>query len=346
MMAKLEKSVEVNVPVRAAYNQMTQFEQYPRFMEGVQEVKQVNDTHLHWHTKSDGQDTQWDSEITEQVPDKMIAWRNVSGKKNTGRVEFQPVDKDKTRITLTMEFEPEGTAAQGKDAAKQIEQRTEQDLSRFKKLIESLGRESGEWRGEVHGSQVQGRGETHQRGELQERQYAQEGGRQQSGALRQLQGDAWFPRMSEVWEEPFVVMRKMTQEMDQFFERMIGRPLGMPRWAQTRTNWTPQVEVAERENQVVVCADLPGIRPEDVHIEVRHDKLKIEGERHEQRQSQDQEFRRSERVYGHFYREISLPDGVDPDAAAASMHDGVLEITVPVVAEKKHGRRVDIRAPR
>jgi HSP20 family molecular chaperone IbpA len=344
-MAKLEKSVEVNVPVRTAYNQMTQFEHFPRFMEGVQEVRQVDDTHLHWRSKTDGQDMQWDSEITEQVPDKAIAWRNTSGKKNVGRVEFQPVGKDATKVTLTMEFEPEGTGAQGKDATKLIEQRTEQDLARFKKLIESQGQESGAWRGEVHGSQVQGRGETHQRGELQEQQ-SYEGGRQQPAALRQMQADAWFPRMTEVWEEPFVVMRKMGQEMDQFFERMIGRPLGMPRWAQTRTNWMPQVEVAERNNQVVVCADLPGIRPEDVHIEVRHDKLKIEGERHEQRQWQDQEFRRSERVYGHFYREIPLPDGVDPDAAAASMHDGVLEITVPVVAEKKHGKRVDIRSPR
>jgi HSP20 family molecular chaperone IbpA/uncharacterized membrane protein len=336
MMAKLEKTVEVNVPVQTAYNQLTQFEQYPRFMEGVQEVKQVDDTHLHWRSKTNGQDMQWDAEITEQVPDKTIAWRNVSGKKNVGRVEFQPVGKDKTKIVLTMEYEPEAAGTQGKDAGKQIEQRTEQDLARFKKLIESQGQENGEWRGEVHGGQVQGRGEM---------QRTQEGGRQQGG-LRQAQAEAWFPRMTEVWEEPFVVMRKMTQEMDQFFERMIGRPLGMPRWAQTRLNWSPQVEIAERDNQVVVCADLPGIRPEDVHIEVRHDKLKIEGERHEQRQFQDQEFRRSERMYGHFYREIPLPDGVDPDAAAASMHDGVLEITVPVVPEKKHGKRVDIRTPR
>lgn len=337
-MAKLEKTVEVNVPVRTAYDQLTQFEQYPRFMEGVQEVKQVDDTHLRWHSKANGQDMQWDAEITEQVPDRTIAWRNVSGKRNVGRVDFQPVGKDKTKITITMEYEPEGTGVQGKDAAKVIEQRTEQDLARFKQLLESQGRESGEWRGEVHGGQVQGRG-----GQLREQQ--REGGRQQAGAMRQYQAE-WFPRISEVWEEPFVVMRKMSQEMDQFFERMIGRPLGMPRWAQTRTNWTPQVEVAEREDQVVVCADLPGIRPEDVYIEVRHDKLKIEGERHEQQQWQEQEFRRSERLYGHFYREIPLPDGVDPDAAAAQMHDGVLEITVPVVPEKKHGKRVDIRAPR
>jgi HSP20 family molecular chaperone IbpA len=273
------------------------------------------------------------------VPDKAIAWRNVSGKKSSGRVEFQPVGKDKTKIVISMEYEQEGSGTQGKDAAKQMEQRTEQDLARFKKLIESQGEESGEWRGEVHGSQVQGRGETHRRGELQEQQ--------QPGMMRHSQqAEAWFPRMAEVWEEPFVVMRKMSQEMDQFFERMIGRPLGMPRWAQTRLNWTPQVEVAERDDQVVVCADLPGIRPEDVHIEVRHDKLKIEGERHEDRQWQEQEFRRSERLYGHFYREIPLPDGVDPDAAAAQMRDGVLEITVPVVQEKKHGRRVDVRQAR
>jgi len=354
-MAKLEKTVEVNVPVRTAYNQMTQFEQYPRFMEGVQEVRQIDDTHLHWHAKSDGQDRKWDAEITEQQPDKVIAWRNVSGKKNSGRVEFQPVGKDKTKIILTMEYEPEEAGAQGKDAVKLVEQRTEQDLSRFKKLIETQGQESGAWRGEVQGGQVQGQGATQYGGQYGAQQQQQrggqqaqggDGGRQAGGALQQPFQAEWFPRMSEVWEEPFVVMRKMSQEMDHFFERVIGRPLGMPRWAQTGRNWTPQVEVAQRESQVVVCADLPGIKPEDVHIEVRHDKLTIEGERHEERQWQQQEFRRSERIYGHFYREIPLPEGVDPDAAAASMHDGVLEITVPVVPEKRHGRRLDIRSPR
>ena len=110
-MARIEKSIEVNVPVHTAYNQLTQFKEFPRFMEGVQEIKQLDDTHLHWHTKSDGHDKEWDSEITQQVPDQCIAWRNVSGPKNTGKIVLQPIAQDKTRVTMNMEVEPERGAA-------------------------------------------------------------------------------------------------------------------------------------------------------------------------------------------------------------------------------------------
>src|SRR5437660_8527764 len=87
-MATIEKSIEVNAPLRAVYNQWTQFEEFPRFMEGVKEVKQIDDTHLHWHAEIGGKDKDWDAVITEQVPDSIIAWRSVSGAENAGRVEF------------------------------------------------------------------------------------------------------------------------------------------------------------------------------------------------------------------------------------------------------------------
>ncbi len=243
-----------------------------------------------------------------------------------------------------MEFQAEGPPAQAQQNENQIASRTEQDLQRFKKMIETQGKESGAWRGEVRDAQVtkpndaQGRG-----GRMQQN-------REQQGQALQRQGggqaDVWFPRVTEVWEEPFVVMRKMSEEMDHFFERFIGRPLGMPQWAQNGREWAPQVEVAQRDDQIVISADLPGIKTEDIQVQVQQNKLTIEGERHSQMEQQEQAYQRTERVYGHFYREIPLPEGVDPDAAAASMHDGVLEVRVPVLPEQRRVRRIDIQTPR
>ncbi|HEX2531560.1 MAG TPA: Hsp20 family protein [Burkholderiaceae bacterium] len=343
MMVKIEKSVEVNVPLHTAYNQMTQFEQFPRFMEGVQEVRQLDDTHLHWHSKHDGQEHEWDSEITEQAPDKYIAWRNTSGQANTGRVDFEALGKGKTKIVLKMECEPAGTGTQAREAEKVIAQRTEQDLARFKKMIEAQGQESGAWRGEVrHGQTVAGQPEE------ESKSIAQPAAVQRGEQQDQIGGqktESWVPKISEVWEEPFVVMRKMSQEMDNFFERFIGRPLGMPQWAQGGArHWSPPIEVARRGNQVVICADLPGIKREDVHVEIRNDRVTIEGDRHAEIQRPEQEYRRTERPYGHFYREVALPEDVDPESAAASMHDGVLEITLPVAPISQRRRRIEIRS--
>ena len=107
-MERIEKSIEVNAPVRAVYNQWTQFEEFPRFMAGVKEVRQLDDTHLHWHAEIWGKDKEWDAEITEQVPDRVIAWRSTSGAPNAGTVRFEPVAPDRTRVRLTMEYQPEG----------------------------------------------------------------------------------------------------------------------------------------------------------------------------------------------------------------------------------------------
>jgi HSP20 family molecular chaperone IbpA/uncharacterized protein YndB with AHSA1/START domain len=391
MMAKIEKSVEINVPVHTVYNQLTQFTEYPRFMQGVQEIRQLDDTHLHWHSKSDGQDKKWDSEITQQIPDQCIAWRNITGPKNIGKVVLQPIAQDKTKVTLSMEFEPERAAPEAADAETDISQRIEQDLARFKKLIETQGQESGEWRGEVRDAQVvkpnsSRQGDTPQQSQsiaqpagtrqpdasseaLQAGTAAQAGqqapnqqvnqpsGQQQAQPqshsatqpdARKSEAEPWLPRLMDVWEEPLVVMRRMSQEMDNLFDRFIGRPLGIPVLMQSGSrNWTPPVEVTRRDNQLVVCADLPGIKREDVHVEIRNDKLTIEGDRHMQgEQSQGQEYRRTERPYGHFYRVVPLPEDVDPDSATASMHDGVLEITLPVMPSGRQGRRLDIQSPR
>jgi uncharacterized membrane protein len=151
IMERIEKSIEVACPVRTVYNQWTQFEEFPRFMAGVKEVKQLDDTHLHWHAEVWGKDKEWDAEITEQVPDQVIAWRSTSGAPNAGTVRFEPVSHDRTRVRLIMEYEPEGVVEKTGDAVGVFGARVQNSVEDFKKFVEKRGGETGAWRGEVHG---------------------------------------------------------------------------------------------------------------------------------------------------------------------------------------------------
>jgi uncharacterized membrane protein len=154
-MERIEKSIEVACPVRTVYNQWTQFEEFPRFMAGVKEVKQLDDTHLHWHAEIWGKDKEWDAEITEQVPDQVIAWRSTGGALNAGTVRFEPVAQDRTRVRLIMEYEPEGVIEKTGDAIGVFSARVQNTVEDFKEFIEQRGGETGAWRGEVHGGQKQ-----------------------------------------------------------------------------------------------------------------------------------------------------------------------------------------------
>lgn len=144
-MQRIQQSIEVNVPVHTAYSQLTQFEEYPRFMQDVDAVRRTDATHLHWSTDMSGRQMEWDSEITEQRADSCIAWRNVSGPQNAGKVELQPVGQQKVRVTLTMECEPDQMPAGqgGVNAESAVAQRLEQDLARFKQLLEDRGTGDG-----------------------------------------------------------------------------------------------------------------------------------------------------------------------------------------------------------
>jgi uncharacterized membrane protein len=150
-MERIEKTFDVDCPVNTVYNQWTQFEQFPRFMEGVAEVRQLDDTHLHWKAKIAGKEKEWDAEIVEQVPDKVIAWRSTTGAPNAGTVRFEPLNKDRTRIRLTMDYEPEGFVEKAGDAVGVVSHKVEDAVERFKKLLEQRRSETGGWRGEVHG---------------------------------------------------------------------------------------------------------------------------------------------------------------------------------------------------
>jgi uncharacterized membrane protein len=148
-MAEVKESIEVSVPVHTAYNQWTQFEEFPQFMENVESVTQLDDTHLRWIADIGGKREEWKAEITHQEPDKVIAWRAIEGRENSGRVEFEPLGPSRTRIDVTMTWEPEGLAEAAADKIGLSDRAVKVDLERFKNLIDSRGVESGAWRGQV-----------------------------------------------------------------------------------------------------------------------------------------------------------------------------------------------------
>jgi uncharacterized membrane protein len=148
-MTTIEESIEVEVPVRTAYNQWTQFEEFPRFMDGVEQVRQISDTKVHWVAEIAGQRREWDAEITEQVPDQRISWCATEGTTNSGVVTFHRLGDGRSKVMLQLEFEPEDTKEKVADKLGVIKGRVKGDLTRFKSFIESQGGESGAWRGEV-----------------------------------------------------------------------------------------------------------------------------------------------------------------------------------------------------
>jgi uncharacterized membrane protein len=149
-METVKESIEVNVPVKTAYNQWTQFEEFPKFMDGVEAVRQIDDTHLNWVAEVSGERREWRAEIVEQKPDEKIAWRAEDGNGPNGIVTFESLGEATTLVTVEMSYEPEGLketlgAKVGLDT-----RQVGADLERFKELVEVLGRETGAWRGEVH----------------------------------------------------------------------------------------------------------------------------------------------------------------------------------------------------
>jgi HSP20 family molecular chaperone IbpA/uncharacterized protein YndB with AHSA1/START domain len=463
-MARIEHTIEVNVPLQTVYNQWTQFEEFPRFMEGVREVRQLDDVHLHWRADRSGKEVEWESEITDQVPDQHIAWRDTSGPGNSGVVNFFPVDESKTRVQLVLESHPHVAPSEAAMAELITTQRIEQDMARFKRLLEAQGEESGAWRGEIHysqpavsgegmvgtdsvpgsgqnarsqgqggamrdldekgqsifaqqvspnidntptrfgneaggvtfpisdtapatvhagdaprGQQTKGdtdprtasldnevgttgpgaggmgdmQGEPGSRTEETFRAQSDASGNQEGHAQREQPSDkpgapSWLPNILQGLDEPMAVMRKMAEEMEQLFGRFVGRPMTNRAAGQggMAGKWMPSIEILQHENHLHVCAELPGVKKEDVHIEILHDKLTIEGQRHEHRYQAAQGYKRSERSYGRFYRMIPLPPGVDPESIKATMQEGILEIKVPLpMATAQQGRRIDIQPP-
>jgi uncharacterized membrane protein len=145
----IDEAIEVEVPVTAAYNQWTQFEDFPLFMEGIDHVEQLDDTRLHWVATIAGRKAEWDAKILEQHPDRQISWISEDGKKTRGTVSFEPLGSSRTRVRLSMSYQAEGPAETLGSAAGLDARRVHGDLERFKELIESRGAETGAWRGEI-----------------------------------------------------------------------------------------------------------------------------------------------------------------------------------------------------
>ena len=158
-MSTITETIEVDVPVRTAYDQWTQFEEFPRFMDGVEEVQQLDDEHLRWKASIAGVAREWNSTIVRQEPDQVIAWDGFGGPDNAGMVEFRPVADERTAVTVTMEWEPQGAVEKAGDALGIVSGRIEGDLERFKRFIEERGMPTGGWRGRIEGGRTTGNGD-------------------------------------------------------------------------------------------------------------------------------------------------------------------------------------------
>lgn len=354
-MATLEQSIDVNVPLHAAYSQWTRYEDFPRFMEGVREVRRTDGSRLHWRAARHEHEVEWDSEITSQIPDQLISWRDLDGQ-HRGSLGFEPLRQGQTRIRMRMEFD-----AMPIDKEQALTQRIAHDLASFKKMVEehaAQGGAAGGMRlqpdaadadadataspaGKTVGQTAEERAEAAQSSDPSDSAGAQNAG--QSGARGGPQ--AWLRNQFANWEEPMALVRKMTEEMDQLFDRFIGRPISA-RFGEggVAGKWMPPVEILQRNDRLVICVDLPGIAREDVQILVQRDKVSVDGERREEPRPPGMPgFRRSERSYGPFHRTIPLPEGVNADTAQASMRDGVLEISLRMPEPSEQGgKRLDI----
>jgi hypothetical protein len=191
----VEKSVDVKVPVRTAYNQWTQFESFPSFMTGVEEIRQVTPTRTHWVTRIGGVTREFDTEITEQHPDERVAWRSVDRPTHGGVVTFHRLSNDTTRVNLQMEYHPDTVAEKVGTVIGSVQRRIEGDLERFKKFIETRGQETGAWRGDVSAPPQSGTSAQPQSGTFpQSGTSAQSGTFPQSGTSTQRESGASSPR--------------------------------------------------------------------------------------------------------------------------------------------------------
>lgn len=155
-MERIEHTIEVACPLRAAYDQWTQFERFPEFMDGVREVRQLDAVHVQWYVEVGGRETQWLAEITEQTPDQRISWRSISGAKSAGTVRFEALAENRTLVRLIMAYEPEGMIETVGDAMGVTDAQVERSLRNFKAFMEEQGAATGAWRGTVHDSAVEG----------------------------------------------------------------------------------------------------------------------------------------------------------------------------------------------
>lgn len=148
-MTTVTESTDVNVPVRTAYDQWTQFESFPNFMDSVKQVSQLDDTNLHWVAELGGNTMEWDAVVTEQIPDERVAWKSTTGQPNSGVVTFHRLGDDLTKVTVQLSWEPESATAKIGSALGFDDRQVKGDLEKFKEFVEQRGAPTGAWRGQV-----------------------------------------------------------------------------------------------------------------------------------------------------------------------------------------------------
>jgi uncharacterized membrane protein len=152
-MAEYQTAIIVDAPLEEVYNQWTQFEEFPRFMDGVLQVRQIDDKRLSWRARLGGVEKEWEAEITDQTPNRRIAWKSLSGARNAGAVLFERVPEG-THVTLKLVYDPDGATENVGDALGFVTRRVLGDLRRFRQFIEHREHATGAWRGEIHGQEV------------------------------------------------------------------------------------------------------------------------------------------------------------------------------------------------
>lgn len=355
-MERIEKAIDINVPVKVAYAQCLRFSDYPRFMEGMQEVRLVDERHLHWCAGQPDRITEWGSVITEREPEKSLAWRDRDGPRQTVTLSFIALGNDKARIKIVVEQAehlPSNGETPGLFASDQL---ISGNLERLKKLLENEGHDWNQWPSTHHAeSSASAQAISLDGAPPAEKMTARSTSGGQAGTSRDaerkssassspLEGLQSVQGLLQKWDQPLSMVRKMSGEMDQLFERLVGRPLPN-KWGYGMSGkWVPAVEVAQRGQEFVVSVDLPGVEKQDVHLEISDGTLNLEGERREPGEQKSLPgYRRSERHYGRFYRQIPLPEGIAADQVRATMVNGVLEVRMPLPPGMgRQGRRVDI----
>lgn len=428
-MARAEHRAQIHCPLHAVYAQLLQFEDYPRFMQDVAMVQVVNPRHLRCRSTGDDGPSEWDVEITEQVPERVLGWRSRNGV--AGRLVLDAAGESSTTVLCSLEWE-EG-AAQGDEAS--VTRRVEQDMARLKKFLESRA-QGGQWRGgpaaepvlpsgsigSVDGSRQQDsradagalriepapasagprpsiqsdaglsapdeeagenspfRVAEEQNLDQQSTQAREAGhmghtgpgaaavekgvveviaeamrpaGSRASGqdeadrteaaagvgssdyANSPFRGSARRQRLQGLlqgWDKPQGWVRRLRTEVDHMLERVTGRTNG----------WSPALDAVREGQQLRVQIDLPGVRREDVQVEIRERKLIIQGARREDAPSAGHEQLHRECTRGRFYREVLLPEGIRSDSASASLRDGVLRIAVSIESGERPGKKVSV----
>lgn len=366
-MERIEQSIDINAPLKHVYAQCTRFSDYPRFMEGMEAVRMADERHLHWRAVRDGGVREWSSVITERDPDRYIAWHDVDGPHRTFTISLAALEEMKTRIVVAVSLPGETGKEKDGAAGERLSLRLSGDLERLKRLLENEGHDWNEWpsthdpqAASIQSIPVFDTFSDHPPHEDAAQPASQSSSHQQqthSHSARNTErpasarmhagigetGNAIMQGLRQGLDQPLSMVRKMSGEMDQLFERLLGRPMNNPLGKAGAGRWMPTLDVVQRDKELVVSVDLPGVDKQDVHIELLNDRITIEGERRAPGEQKSLPGYRPECTYGRFYKQLSLPAGVQAEQIRATLHNGVLEIRMPLPpGVGSQGHRVDI----